>query len=579
MLLFIIAYMAGLLTIAAPCIWPILPFVLGRADEPFHRGGLPMLVGLAVAFAATASLAALGGGWAVHANHYGRTVALAFVTMFGLTMIVPSLAERMTRPIVTIGSRLLRRTGQRAISKRTVATSMLVGVATGLVWAPCAGPVLGVILTTAALQGPSIKTSFLLFAYGLGAATSLAAGLLFIGRLLVLVKQSARCGDYLRRILGAAVVAGAATIWLGFDPGALTILSSARAYSLEQDLLSALPKGPRLAMSSAAYAAPDPYVSGPLGSLLAARQWLNTQPLSPADVRGKVVLVNFWTYSCINCLRMLPHVRAWADKYKDRGLVVIGVETPEFSFEKVIDNVRNALPSLGVGYPVAIDNEFDVWRAFDNEAWPALYFIDVQGRVRHHVFGEGGYDRSEKLIQQLLSEADDTTVSGDIVALSGNGPEAAPDDEDLRSPETYIGYTEARNFASPGGVHEDVSSLYQTIAAPPLNRWTLAGTWTIGGEFATLNRTPGSITYRFHARDLNLVLAPSSSGHCIRFRVTMDGAPPGKNHGVDVDASGLGCVRDARMYQLVRQAEPVIDRTFEIEFIDPGVGAYDFTFG
>ena len=580
MTLFILAYLAGVLTIATPCIFPILPFVLARADEPFRRGGLPMLLGLAFAFAAVASLASVAGGWALEANRHGRTLALALITLFGLTMLMPTLAARMMAPVVSIGSRLSNWAAQRKIAMgATAATSMVLGVATGLVWAPCAGPVLGLILTGAALRGPSVAASFLLLAYGLGAATSLAAGILLSGRLLAVVKQSVRWGDGFRRVLGAAVVAGAATIWLGLDTGPLTRWSSASTNSLEQDLIATLRNEPGVGMGTAAHAAAAPVLSAPLASLLAARPWLNTPPLQPEDLRGKVVLVNFWTYSCINCLRMLPHVRAWAEKYRDRGLVVVGVQTPEFAFEKDAHNVRKALISLGVSYPVVIDNDFGVWRAFDNEAWPALYFIGADGRVRDQAFGEGSYDQSERLIQQLLSEAHGAPVAGNIVAISGKGPQAAADESDLRSPESYIGYAQARNFTSPGGIREDTPSLYRTAPELPLNRWSLAGVWTIGGEFATLDDSSGSIAYRFHSRDLHLVLGLSPQGYPIRFRVKIDGAPPGPDHGFDVDAEGWGSVQDERLYQLVRQTGSVVDRTFEIEFFDAGVRAYVFTFG
>jgi thiol-disulfide isomerase/thioredoxin len=456
----------------------------------------------------------------------------------------------------------------------TTASSMLLGVAIGLVWAPCAGPVLGLILTGAALRGPSIETSLFLLAYGLGAATSLAVGLFLGGRLLAVVKQLVPWGDGLRRVLGAAVVAGASTIWLGLDTGLLTRWSSVSTNTIEQDLIVTFRNEPASATGTAAHA-----LSSPLSSLFGSEQWLNTQPLRPQDIRGKVVLVNFWTYSCINCLRVLPHTRAWADKYKDRGLVVIGVHTPEFAFEKDVSNVRTALVSLGVDYPVAIDDDFRIWRAFNNQAWPALYFIDAVGRVRHHVFGEGGYAQSERLIQQLLSEANGTPVASDIVAVTGKGPQAAADERDLRSPETYIGYAKASNFASPGGINKDAPSVYRNVPTPALNRWSLAGVWTIGGDSATLKNASGSITYHFHARDLNLVLAPAFQGHSIRFRIKIDGAPPGTDHGFDVDAEGWGNVQEGRLYQLVRQAGAIVDRTFEIEFFDSGVRAYAFTFG
>jgi cytochrome c biogenesis protein CcdA/thiol-disulfide isomerase/thioredoxin len=576
-MLFVIAYLAGIFTIATPCIFPILPFILARADQPFRRGGLPMLLGLAVTFAAVASLAAIAGNWAVNANHYGRIAALTLMTLFGLTMLVPALATRLTLPIVALGSRLSGWAGQRERrAGESPVSSLLIGIATGLVWAPCAGPVLGLILTGAALRGPGVETSLLLLAYGLGAATSLAGGILLGGRLLAIARRSARWGDRLRPILGGAVIAGVAVIGLGLDAGLLTRFSSTGTAIVESRLVAALEEGPVL--GGVAYAAPSPVPTGPVGAVFGTRQWLNTPPLRPEALRGKVVLVNFWTYSCINCLRVLPHVRAWSEKYKDRGLVVIGVHTPEFAFEKDVANVQKATAQLGVRYPVAIDNDFAIWRAFGNRAWPALYFVGADGRVRHQAFGEGDYDQSERLIQQLLSEANGTRVAAPIVTTNGQGAQAEADRRNLGSGETYIGYAQAQNFASPGGAQEDLSSRYRAAPSLSLNHWSLDGVWTIGGEFATLGAKSGSIAHRFHARDLHLVLAPPK-GRVVRFRVTIDGAAPGANHGADVDAAGWGQVREDRLYQLVRQQGAVADRTFRIEFFDAGVRAYAFTFG
>jgi cytochrome c biogenesis protein CcdA/thiol-disulfide isomerase/thioredoxin len=577
MTFFILAYLAGVLTVATPCIFPILPFVLARSDEPFRRGGLPMLLGLALAFAAVASLASVTGGWAVEANRYGRTAALAVMTLFGLTLLLPTLAARMTLPIVSVGSRLTSWAGRPTMAgRRTTGSSLVLGISTGLVWAPCAGPVLGLILTTAALRGPSLETSLLLLVFGLGAASSLAAGVLLGGRLLAVIKRSIRWGDGLRRILGATVVAGAATIWLGLETGLPSQWSSVIASALEQDLIVELRKEPALIVQSAR-ANPAPGLSAPLVSLLGVRQWLNTPPLQAKDLRGKVVLVNLWTYSCINCLRMLPHVRTWAEKYHDRGLVVVGVHTPEFAFEKDIVNVGKALAALGVSYPVAIDSDFGIWRAFGNQAWPALYFIGADG-TRNRVLGEGGYEDSERLIQKLLSEANGPPPSKDIGVITGEGPQAEADERDLGSPETYIGYAQARGFVSSDGTQQDVPNLYRTVALA-IDRWGLSGNWTIGSEFATLNDAHGRIAYRFHTRDLHLVLAPSSPGNAVRFRVTLDGAPPGVDHGSDVDAEGWGTMQDGRLYQLIRQTGPIVDRTFEIEFFDAGGRAYAFTFG
>ena len=277
-------------------------------------------------------------------------------------------------------------------------------------------------------------------------------------------------------------------------------------------------------------------------SLLSARQWVNTQPLTAADIRGKVTLVNFWTYSCINSLRPLPYVRAWAEKYRDRGLLVVGAHTPEFAFEKDIANVKRATGSLGVTYPVPLDSDYAIWRAFHNEAWPAFYFVGADGRVRGRMLGEGDYDQSERLIQKLLTEADGSLVIDDIVAITGKGVEAPADEADLRSPETYAGFAKADHFASPGGMGEDEARLYQTAPVLALNRWSLAGIWTIGSEFATLDEASGRITFRFHARDLHLVMGIgfARANPLLASTSRSDGAPPGDSHGIDTNADGLG---------------------------------------
>jgi len=320
-------------------------------------------------------------------------------------------------------------------------------------------------------------------------------------------------------------------------------------------------------------------VEGTLPDLTGAVQWLNSPPLTAAGLKGKVVLVDFWTYSCINCLRTIPYVRAWAEKYKDQGLVVIGVHSPEFAFEKNVDNVRKAIANFKIDYPVAIDNDYAIWRAFDNQYWPADYFVDAQGRIRHHEFGEGDYDESERVIQQLLAEAGRTNVATGLVSVNATGAEAAADMDDVQSPETYVGYERAANFASPGGAVQDIRHVYEAPVTPQLNQWGLSGDWTIGSEHAALNAKDGNIVYRFHARDLHLVLGPGADGKPIHFRVTIDGAAPGNNHGTDIDADGQGMVTGQRLYQLVRQSGTIADHTFQIQFLDPGVQAYAFTFG
>jgi thiol-disulfide isomerase/thioredoxin len=314
-------------------------------------------------------------------------------------------------------------------------------------------------------------------------------------------------------------------------------------------------------------------------SLSGATGWINTQPLSLTDLRGKVVLVEFWTYTCINWRRTLPYVSAWAKKYKDAGLVVIGVSTPEFSFEKNVANVRQAVNDLKIDYPIAIDDNYAVWRAFNNEYWPALYFIDAQGHIRDHQFGEGNYEQSEMIIQQLLTEAGAKNVPTGISPVRPEGAELAADWQTLMSGETYVGYGRTENFSSRGGLVHDKPHAYTPPPRLELNQWTLSGDWTVGQEAATLNKTGGRVLFRFHARDVNLILGPAKPGTSVRFRISIDGKAPGAAHGVDVDDQGNGVVTEQRMYQLVRQPAPIAGREVSIEFLDPGAEVFDFTFG
>ncbi|MDB6143063.1 MAG: thioredoxin [Pseudomonas sp.] len=318
---------------------------------------------------------------------------------------------------------------------------------------------------------------------------------------------------------------------------------------------------------------------GELPPLNGATQWLNSAPLTAAELRGKVVLVNFWTYSCINSLRQIPYVRAWANKYKRQGLVVIGVHAPEFGFEQNIDNVRRASEQLGVDYPVAIDNDHRVWDAFNNNSWPALYFVDARGHIRHVRLGEGDYEASERIIQQLLADAGAKDVDTGLASVDARGAEAAPDWDNQRTPETYVGYARTEGLASVGGAVPEQPHSYSSPARLPFNHWSLSGNWTMGEQATVLHQAGGRIAYRFHARDLHLVMGPSASGAHVRFRVTIDGKPPGAAHGVDVDGEGKGVVTEPRMYQLIRQSAPIIDHQFEIEFLDPGVETFAFTFG
>jgi thiol-disulfide isomerase/thioredoxin len=314
-------------------------------------------------------------------------------------------------------------------------------------------------------------------------------------------------------------------------------------------------------------------------SLGGATAWLNSPPLTAESLRGQTVLVQFWTYTCINWLRTLPYVRAWAERYRDQGLVVIGVHTPEFPFERDLHNVRRAAQEMTVDYPIAVDNDYSVWDAFANHYWPALYFVDARGLIRHHRFGEGDYETSELVIQQLLDESGAHGVPQGLVSVDGEGVEAAADWDSLESAENYVGYERTDNFASPGGPRIDERHVYSTPGRLRLNEWALSGDWTMEQQATVLNEANGRIIYRFHARDLHLVMGPASRDASPRFRVLIDGQPPGAAHGVDVDERGNGTLDEQRLYQLIRQPGPVADRQFEIEFLDPGVEALAFTFG
>ncbi|MDG3578972.1 MULTISPECIES: cytochrome c biogenesis protein DipZ [Rhizobium] len=591
MTLLIIAYLGGALTILSPCILPILPFVFARAGQPFFRSTFPMLIGMSVTFALVATLAAVGGSWAIHANEYGRLAAILLLAVFGVSLLSPRVASIITQPVVDFGNRLLNVSG-RPGSVPTAASSFILGVATGLLWAPCAGPILGLLLTGAALNGANLQTTVLLVAYAAGAATSLAIALLIGGKLIAGMKRSLGISERIRQGLGAAVLAGVAVIALGLDTGLLARLSYASTSTFEQAILNQLKdksasEPPSVVASndttSAVIEAGQPFrsnlpVEGASPSLNGAVEWLNSPPLTREQLHGKVVLIDFWTYSCINCIRTSPYVRAWAEKYNDQGLVVIGVHAPEFAFEKKIDNVKKAIEEFKIGYPVAIDNDYKVWRAFQNSYWPAQYLIDAKGQIRYHHFGEGNYRQTEQAIQDLLRETSDDLAATTTVTPNPKGVEASPDLKNIRSGESYLGYERAADFVSPEGLRADVVTTY-SADRPALNEWGLFGTWTIGAERAVLDQPDGGIVYHFSARDLHLVLGPEATGKPIRFQVTIDGTAPGLDHGTDIDADGYGTVTSTRLYQLVRQSGDVEERTFKIRFLDSGVEAYAFTFG
>lgn len=397
----LIAFLGGILTVLSPCILPVVPFLFARADRSRSSVFLT-LSGMALTFALVSSLAVVSSEWVIQANNTGRHLALIVMVLFALSLISARVGDWLARPFVLLGNRL--DPASRKLSGPLA--SVLVGVATGLLWAPCAGPILGVILSGAMLQGANAGTSFLLLAYGLGSALSLGT-LIFAGRGLVSrLKPSIPVTGWLRRGAGFAVLLAAVVISTGADNKLLAGTSSQGSTAVEKSVLEKLPKVVDYFVSKVSAASlMELGVKGTLPPLAGAVEWLNSAPLSGESLRGKVVLVDFWTYDCINCQHTLPYVNDWAKKYEKDGLVVIGVHTPEYPYEKIISNVRKQVKQLGIGYPVAIDNNYAIWRAFDNQYWPAHYFIDAKGQVRYSHFGEGSYAEQEKVIQQLLQEA------------------------------------------------------------------------------------------------------------------------------------------------------------------------------
>ncbi len=493
MVLLVLAFLGGILTIISPCILPVLPFVFAKADQPFRKSGLPLLAGMAITFAAFAAVATVGGAWVVRANQYGRAVALIVLAVFGLTLLWPALADRLSRPFVRLGSRLSEPSSED--SSPSPIRSFLLGIATGLLWAPCAGPILGLILTGAALEGASERSAFLLLAYAAGAATSLAIALFAGGRVFAALKRSLGAEVWIRSVLGVAVLVGVAAIALGLDRGVLTQISLASTSGVEQSLIDRFhppvpaqdpqqkkPGSMMMMSATAAGAGAGPQM---MPELSGAVGWINSPPLTAELLKGHVVLVDFWTYSCINCLRSIPYVRAWAEKYKDSGLIVIGVHTPEFAFEKDVDNVRRAVGELKIAYPVALDNDYKIWKAFNNSYWPADYLVDATGHIRHHHFGEGKYDETEQQIQELLKEHNPQLSVNGLVKVTATGAEAPPD-SDVESPETYVGYERADSFMSAGGLQKDVAHAYTSPQA--------SGAQSVGARPA-----PGRITRKWPA--------------------------------------------------------------------------------
>jgi cytochrome c biogenesis protein CcdA/thiol-disulfide isomerase/thioredoxin len=566
MLIFFLAYLGGLLTIFSPCVLPVLPFVFVRSDQPFGRSGLPILLGMAATFTILSSFAVLGGAWLIAFNQYGRYAAMSLFFLLGMALIFPRLAAHLMHPFVIFGARLQQHADRQVYFKR----SFLLGVSVGFLWAPCAGPILGLILSGAALNGVNLYSGLLLLIFAAGAVTSLGLALLAGERIYILMKRGLGTEEWVRRGLGVMVVAGVIFITLGWDTRFLSQFTFLNTAGTEQNLIAQLDKNSadiKLAETSV------------MTSLTGVTQWFNSPPLRLGKLRGKVVLVDFWTYSCINCLRTLPYMKAWNEKYQAQGLVIIGVHTPEFAFEKDLNNVEQAIRELGITYPVAMDNNYDVWNAFSNQYWPAHYLIDANGKIRDQHFGEGAYQETEQMIQSLLKQAHQGAVELDNqwVKVQGNGAMAAAT-ESVRSPETYLGYARQENLLSPEPIKQDMSARYSIPGVLQLNQWGLSGQWQVSAESATLNSSNGAISYRFVGRDLHLVMG-SNNHKPVRFRVTLDGVAPKENHGVDTDAQGNGVISEQRLYQLIRQHGKTSVHTFRIEFLDTDAEAFAFTFG
>lgn len=561
---FFLAYLGGLLTIFSPCVLPVLPFIFSRADQSFRHSGLPILLGMASTFTVLASLAAVGGAWLIKVNQYGRYAAMLLLLLLGIALIFPAFSERIMRPFVTLGGRLQQHADQ------SIKGSLLLGVAVGFLWAPCAGPILGLVLAGAALNGANLYSALLLLVFAAGAATSLGLALLAGGRMFGWMKRGLGAEEWLRRGLGVAVVAGVVVIALGWDTRFLAQFSFLNTAKAEQKLLAKLENPSSPAALNTAKTMPP---------LTGANQWLNSPALNSESLRGKVVLVDFWTYSCINCLRTLPYLKAWHEKYRAQGLVIIGVHTPEFSFEKDPQQVAQALLDLGIRYPVAMDNQYAVWNAFSNQYWPAHYLIDAQGKIRHHHAGEGAYQETEQMIQTLLKEAHQgqLNIANELVKVAESGVSAAAVDT-AKSPETYLGYARQAHFASPETLHRDAVMRYSSPPALEVDQWALSGKWSISSEAAVLPIAGGAISHHFQGRDLNLVLG-ARHNQPVRIKVTLDGAPPILDHGSDIDAQGYGVIRAQRLYQLIRQSGALKNRIFKIEFLDADVAAFAFTFG
>lgn len=572
---------AGVLTVLSPCILPILPALLGAsASEGIRHRPFWIVLGLAAGFTLFGAVFAVFGTFLGLSNAFLRHAAMAILLFFGISLLWPRLFERIGTRIAALAQRIPG--ANRPIAREGRGGALLVGASLGLVWAPCAGPVLGIIITLAAVRGDFARSLLLLGGYSLGAALPMLA----IGyggrRLTTRLASLGKWGALSHRLLGAATIATVLALFLGLDTVFLSRLPAGLfpAARLERRLsgaITAAPAGGSVAAPGAAEAsagAPSLPVLGEMPEFVKIASWLNSPPLTSEGLRGRVVLVDFWTYSCINCIRTLPYVKRWYEKYGGRGFTVVGVHTPEFGFEKDEANVRKAIARHGIRYPVALDNFFGTWNAYNNYAWPADYLFDARGRLREVHVGEGDYEETERAIRLLLTEARLLAVPVDI-----DRPKDDVDFSRIESPETYVGYRRAENFSSPETAARDRTRNYSAPDGLRLNGWALRGAWRITGESAVLEAPGGGVRFRFKAPKLNLVMRGEGRGSAAS--VLLDGKPvPPSLRGADVGPDGKLVVGESRLYVLVSlPGDDRRDHLFEIDFEEPGVALYAFTFG
>lgn len=573
MLIFILSYLGGVLTIFSPCVLPVIPFVFSRSDQPFLKNGLPMLIGMALSFAIFSALSVVGGRWVVQANQIGRGVAFGVFCILGLSLIFSQFAERLTQPLVRLGGALQKKVD--VTGKGGFVTALLLGASVGLLWAPCAGPILGLVLAGATLSDSDRRTFGLLFVFALGAATSLSIAILASGRVLRILKRGLVAEVWIKRVLGVLVLGAVTAMATGFDTKILSKIAYLNTHEIEQKLVD----------RATGQVTENPLSDeGQAPSLGRSSGWLNSPPLTMESLRGKVVLIDFWTYSCINCLRTLPYLKAWGEKYRDQGLVVIGVHTPEFAFERDFENVKNAVQQLGISYPVVVDNEQSIWSSYKNTYWPAHYFIDVQGHIRYHHFGEGKYEESEQVIRDLLQERPKEKLREAALPMPIRVESASSQATQSRgagpiSPETYLGYQRQKGFSAIPDIKKNRIEQYRSPVSLGLNHWSISGVWMFSSEMASLQSHSGTLSFRFQARDLHLVMGAHPKKNGVPFRVSIDGRTLGPDQGKDTDSLGNGTVKGHRLYHLIRQKENSGEHTIRIEFLDSGVEVFAFTFG